>query len=82
MPDPTPTKHTEAEAHVSLIHAIAHYGQFPSPKNHRVYADCIPAYAEAVRAAERERLAARFSQWGANVRRADVLRMLTEDTTR
>ncbi len=53
----TPKSSTEQDAHVSLIHAIAHYGQFPTPENHRVCADCIDAYAEAVRAAERARLA-------------------------
>lgn len=80
---------TEAEAHVSLIHAIAHYGQFPTPENHRVYADCIDAYAEAVRAAERARLAARVRDLDAmylsglyRVRKVDVLRLLTEDTAR
>lgn len=42
----------------------------------------LDAYAEAVRAAERARVAAKLATWGASVRKVDVLRLLTEDTPR
>ena len=49
MPDPTPTKRTEAEARESLGGAISHFAAFHTQVNRDMCADCIDAYAEAVR---------------------------------
>ena len=88
--DPTPTKRTEAEAR----------GRVPDGLRSEIFVDFGPnderrwgafekkldAYAEAVRVAERERLAARVREMDAvfahdhcyRVRKLDVLRLLTE----
>ena len=86
--DPTPTKHTEAEARESLGDAISFYAAFRTPDNRDVVDACVDQLAEAVRVAERERLAARVRGMDAaythdhcyRVRKLDVLRLLTEDT--
>lgn len=82
MPETTPKPPTGAEARESLDGAVSHFAAFRTQDNRDVVDDCIDAYAEAVRAAERARLTTKLATWGASVRKVDVLRLLTEDTAR
>lgn len=94
MPETTPKPPTEAEARESLDDAVSHFAAFRTQDNRDAVDDCIDAYAEAVRAAERARVAGlvrtlrevmvpmSMRLGGELVDRANVLRLLTEDTAR